>query len=103
MDELIYARYINEEIGYQVFAHNDIKADTILGEYTGEISKDLADKTYAQEFSPQIQGYTGISIHSLKMGNLLRFVNDLGEYNVDKINIPMYGTWRIFYIATQTI
>jgi len=37
MDDLIYGKFINENIGYGVFAKIDIPAYTIIGEYTGEI------------------------------------------------------------------
>jgi len=35
MDEMIYARFINEKIGYGVFAKKDIDSDVIIGEYAG--------------------------------------------------------------------
>ena len=40
MDELLYVKFINEKIGYGVFAQKDLKNNIILGEYTGYITKD---------------------------------------------------------------
>lgn len=42
MDDLIYAQYIDDVLGYGVFAKKDLEKDIIIGEYSGEI---VADRT----------------------------------------------------------
>ncbi len=38
MDDLIYVKFINEKIGYGVFANKFLPKNTIIGEYTGVIT-----------------------------------------------------------------
>ena len=37
------------------------------------------------------------------VGNLLRFVNDMGNYNCEPIFIVHENIWKLFYVATQDI
>jgi len=46
MEEIIYVKFISNEIGYGVYAKKFIKANSIIGEYTGVITDDSDDYTY---------------------------------------------------------
>jgi len=43
MDDLIYASYIQEDIGYGVFAKIDIDEYFVIGEYAGLIDPNYKD------------------------------------------------------------
>ena len=48
-----------------------------------------------------------MSINSENKGNLLRFVNDLEDYNVEAFMAPIpkgiNGRWKVFYKTTKDI
>ena len=37
MDDMVYLKFVDENIGNGVFAKNDLEPNTILGHYTGVI------------------------------------------------------------------
>lgn len=45
MDDLIYVKFINEQIGYGVFAKVNIEPDIIIGQYTGVLREALDSET----------------------------------------------------------
>ena len=47
MDNFLEFKFINEEIGFGVFATQHIPANTVLGEYTGILCLDEGDSTYS--------------------------------------------------------
>ena len=78
MEEIIYVKFISNEIGYGVYAKEFIKANSIIGEYTGVITDDSDDYTYCWTYKSDFKQYkNGLCIDSKYKGNILRFVNDL--------------------------
>jgi hypothetical protein len=47
MDDLIYAQYLDDVLGYGVFAKIDLEKDIIIGKYAGEIVADRKNKKYS--------------------------------------------------------
>lgn len=101
--------------GYGVYATAKIPADTILAEYGGELADldYIESGQYAWE-TPEmlIRNPTNGSVRNLslvidatKIGNLMRFVNDLGEehHNLEPYWVPVDNFWHLFYVTTKEI
>jgi len=100
MDEMIYAKFINPEIGMGVFAHKKIKKNTIIGKYTGYIRIKGEHSAYSWAYYFK---NTHISLDGRYGGNLLRFVNDIPPYNLDTKYIPLDNRWHILYVTNRVI
>lgn len=75
----VYVKWINEKMGYGLFASQDIEEGSYIGEYAGEVRR-------ISRFHPDLNGYcfhyptkfwsmVYYVIDSQKIGNLLRFAN----------------------------
>eukprot|EP00177_Eucheuma_denticulatum_P007210 GFKZ01013119.1.p1 GENE.GFKZ01013119.1~~GFKZ01013119.1.p1 ORF type:complete len:576 (-),score=128.13 GFKZ01013119.1:800-2527(-) len=115
-DNLYVVRHSGDsKKGYGVYATAAIPADTILAEYGGE----LADLDYIESGQyawetpemlirdPKNGSVMNVSlvIDATKVGNLMRFVNDLGEkyHNVEPYWVPVDNFWHLFYVTTKDI
>jgi len=104
MDDILYAKYLGESIGYGVFAKAEIMKNTILGEYTGVIELNPEDTNYAWSYKSYFKELgRNITINSKEEGNLLRFVNDYSTHNIKVLYVPLNNIWRIYYISTANI
>ena len=85
----VFIKKVNERVGYGVFANEDLRPNTFVGEYTGKIvdSKDHRTTTYLFDYpvtcstNPNCQ----YVIDAQLAGNETRFVNDSGESSNCKI------------------
>ena len=50
MDDFICTKFIDEFIGYGVFAKQDIEVGHVIGEYTGEIKEIEKDHLYTWSY-----------------------------------------------------
>ena len=63
MDNLIYFKFISNEIGFGVFALINILANTIIGEYNGLITDKYQNKCkYAWSYNTEFKGFKPESI-----------------------------------------
>lgn len=77
--------------------------DTVIGEYTGEIVLFESNFiTYYKRY-PYKQKNESYIIDASKYGNILKFVNDEGNYNIEAIATPINNKWRIIYRAIKNI
>lgn len=69
MDEFIELKFIDEYVGYGVFARKNIKAYHVLGEVAGEIEETTDDVKYTWKYLSDIPGYEKTGINCRKFGN----------------------------------
>jgi SET domain-containing protein len=103
MDDLIYARFINEYIGYGVFAKQFIKSDTIIGEICGKIEPVNDDSLYTWTYKTSFKGYSKLGINGRYYGNILKYVNDNNIHNVTPIYSVRENVWIVLYVALKDI
>lgn len=116
IDHLYHVRHTGDFVkGYGVYASTDIPEKTILGIYGGELVnvEEIESGQYAWEVptmtlrSPKTGDYLNLSmvVDSSRIGNLLRFVNDLGDeyHNLEPIWVPIDNMWNMFYETSHPI
>lgn len=115
VDNIYHVRHsTNPKKGYSMYASENIPAETILGSYGGELvlSSRLQHGQYAWEApSMFLRTESGVwkehatTLDSSRVGNLLRFVNDLGDdtYNLEPIWVPLQNRWTLFYKTSRPI
>lgn len=101
-------RFINDAIGYGVFAEADIEPGQLVGEYTGRIinTKDLQTSKYSWDYPvdhDQVGNLIKTSLDAADAGNEMRFVNHDFKPNAEVQFIPQGGLWHVCYVATRLI
>lgn len=75
----VYIKWINERKGYGLFALHDLKKDTYVGEYTGEVRKFKRRQdnknSYCFEYQIGENKRSHFTIDAKYMGNIVRFIN----------------------------
>lgn len=104
----ISIKFVNDHVGYGVFAEAPIKVDDFVGEYTGIIQDKafVRDTTYSWVYPIKLNaaGETvAISLDAKFEGNEMRYVNHAQKPNTVKVNIPLDNVWHECYIAVQDI
>ena len=105
-------KYINDKIGYGVFAEEDISANEMVGEYTGELlSRKKVDALpslaqadcvmYVGAFYQKDAIRDHLFVDAKKFGNFTRFINHSGNPNVD--NFSVLGEDGLWHIPVFTI
>lgn len=99
--------WIDEEIGYGVFANAPIKKWSFLGEYAGVVRE-------RKLFFPNVNDYcfsypkhwltlSPLAIDSEKEGNFTRFINHSDHPNLESVSIFFNGTMHIIFRAIRDI
>lgn len=102
--------FIDDHIGYGVFAEEDLEPWQFIGEYTGiivnkELNCFLYDNAYTwnisvfSEYFPQRILY----VDAKKVCNFTRFVNHSYTPNVATLSIYAEGGWHVIYVACKPI
>jgi len=108
----VYIQKINDEIGYGLFAAENLVKGDFVGEYTGviraseELTEVFEDGSYETDFSwdyPDETGKTTLEINGRLEGNELRFVNHNRDFNLDVEHTLHNGQWLIFFVARRDI
>ena len=108
----LYIQKINDQIGYGLFAAENLKKGDFIGEYTGvirvseELTETFEDGSYETDFSwdyPDETGDTALEINGRLEGNELRFANHDRNYNLDVEHTLHKGQWLIFFVARRDI
>lgn len=105
----IYVKFINDTMGYGVFANSPIKSGELIGEYTGVIRNSSNSKDGAWSWSYPNEIYKKdlhipiISVDGKYAGNGLRFVNHSDTPNTTMYRIFLNGYVRTLYIANRDI
>lgn len=101
-------RFINDKIGYGVFAEHDIAKDQFVGEYTGIVMNlaDVKDTKYTWDYLSGYDKYGKqfqVSLDAANAGNEMRFVNHDFNPNAVMKYVPQGGYWHAVYIASRPI
>lgn len=102
----IYIRYIDNVLGYGVFANRDLPALTYIGEYTGVVTRRSPKKT---RFNDYVFGYmagpkgTPFIIDAKSKGNFTRFVNHSDSPNMNSRWVIVGGVTRIIVFTNEFI
>jgi hypothetical protein len=109
----IYIKEITHDIGFGVFAADNIKKNEFIGEYAGVVQvpcENSGEETcngYESDFSwyylDEIDDGTVLEINGRLEGNEMRFVNHGSEPNVDVEHMLYKGQWVIFFKAARRI
>lgn len=99
--------WVNSQIGYGVFAIQDIPAWSFLGEYTGILRKRrsiwLDENDYCFRYPIPKRSWKYLTIDSGKQGNFTRFINHSDLPNAEAISIFYNNSIRIIIRSTQLI
>lgn len=86
LDALI--QWIDPQMGYGVFALNDLPPATFVGEYTGEVRKcRWSDKSNYYCYDYSIGEKTPFLIDAEQQGNLTRFINHSRNSNLEPVSV----------------
>ena len=71
-------RWLGQDVGYGIFAEEDILQDDLIGVYTGSLQdRNLVDsKDYAWAYPAMTKEGGALSLDARQRGNELRFIND---------------------------
>ena len=107
-------RFISDEVGYGLFAEEDLEAGTFIGEYTGVVQEgfdappdDTGKGAYETDYTWDYPDawYEDIlfEINGLKQGNELRYVNHSFEPNLVVEHTLLDNRWAIFFLTEKFI
>ncbi len=109
----VYIQRINEQIGFGLFAADSLKADDLIGEYTGIVQEaynlDISDREtaikteYAWDYPDNIPGLPPLEINARNAGGVLRFVNHSFTPNLRIEHAVIGNEWKIFFVADENI
>ncbi len=104
----LYLQFISEEVGYGVFADEDIDEGQFIQEYTGLVlgNRDLGkNDRFKSDYLLHLCGrdYNQLTIDAEKSGNFTRFINHSYKPNVVTLECTVDGALRIIVTANQHI
>lgn len=106
----IYIQWIDDVVGYGVFAQELIKKDEFIVEYTGVVYSSVDDSTYAWKY-PCVPGGFGVAKRTFMIdgrlcGNEGRFVNDPLDPKAINVKLGLVyvnGCYHVVYLAARDI
>lgn len=101
---LLSIRFVNEAIGFGLFAREDLEAGVFVGEYTGIVRSN--SKHYSQASCAYACSYSsdgGMEVNAFEWGNLLRFVNHALEPNCEFRPVTHRNLRHIIVVTTCKI
>lgn len=99
-------RWLGKDVGYGIFAEQDIAKDELIGIYTGVVMDrvKIGSKDYAWAYPATTTRGTRISLDAKYEGNELRFINHSYNPNsVVRFIIGIDGLWHVCYVASKEI
>jgi len=109
----VYIKKIDDQMGYGLFTARSLKADELIGEYTGIIQeafdlnpsdKETSVRTeYAWDYPDKIPGLPPLEINARYAGGVLRFVNHSFQPNLRIEHTVVENEWKIFFVADENI
>jgi len=100
-------RFIDDQIGYGVFAESDLKPNTFIGEYTGLLRKREKRRdqknSYCFEYLIGETIDTPLTIDARDQGNHTRFINHANDANCDLILIFNYEVMKIIIYTNRFV
>lgn len=107
-DRRFSVQFVNVDRGYGLFAEVPIQKGRVVGEYTGVLTEDDSDSDYQWTYKGEVRRNSStkpleLSTDARYAGNLMRFVNDGPNPNIDSVFVPWKGIWRVLYVAKRFI
>jgi hypothetical protein len=103
----LHVEFIDDVVGFGVFADRTIEAGDVLGEYAGMVSykTEVPDGTYGYTYPPLNYGTEDIllSIDATHMGNVSRFINHSPDEPIHHDYEFYNGHWHVVFTAQRTI
>lgn len=104
-----YVKWVNDKIGYGLFARCDIPEKGLIGEYTGEVRRSSSFDSRSWSWNYPLQSSfrtympSDFSITGHRYGNELRFVNHSNFPNAEGVMVFSHQLWHLVYIAKKVI
>jgi SET domain-containing protein len=100
----LYIKFVNETVGFGVFAEQDIDKGVIVGEYTGHaISVSHLEKINLKDDSYAIGPLYGIVVDAKKVGNITRFINHSAKPNLVTVGLYKCNYPCVVLISSEPI
>lgn len=100
-------RWVDEEIGYGVFAEVDIREGSFIGEYTGIVRrlyrKHPDHNAYCFHYPTCLWSIKYYAVDALRDGNLLRFINHSDRPNLYPLCAVDRGLLHQIFVAKRLI
>lgn len=99
-------RWLGDDVGYGVFASEDIEAEGFIGIYTGEVVARTSYMSVDYAWAYPLKTLEGgkIILDAKFIGNEMRFVNDSRTPNcIVKYVLGFDGIWHVCYVALTPI
>lgn len=105
----VYVKWISEDVGYGLFASEDIEEGNLIGEYSGVVclKKQVNNMTWSWKYPIKgtfLEPYDAVtSVNGGELGNELRFANHSDDRNTSPIMVHDGDTWVNCYFARKPI
>ncbi len=110
----IYIKKIDDDIGFGVFAAENIESDAFIGEYAGVVqisgkythcfqSESGYESDYSWYFPDKLEDAPPLEINGRFAGNEMRFVNHGHSPNLRVEHTLHQNLWIIFFVAARDI
>jgi hypothetical protein len=100
-------RFIDEKVGFGVFAEQRIPSCAFAGEYRGVVQerkrKELKGKLHCARYTVWEMGRRQFSLDAAKMGNFTRFINHSDKPNLSFQSVYWKGIPRMIFVALKEI
>jgi hypothetical protein len=99
--------YIDDVLGYGIFANQEIKEGQYVGEYVGEIKRYLPLRFRRNDYLGELRVGEEVPLKFIidaeKKGNLTRFINHSISPNLQSLTVITQGMMHVIFVAKQTI
>lgn len=103
----ILVRWIDDRMGYGVFATEDLPINFYIGEYTGMVRKRKRrqdrENSYCFEYRIGNWDSNPYVIDARDQGNFTRFINHSDSPNLEPINVHLGGVAHIVLVTVRAI
>ena len=100
-------RWIDEDVGYGLYAEEAIEAGEYVGEYTGTVRRN--DRRYFEPLNNYCYEYPVLDeigrsfVIDATRGNATRFINHSFDPNLKPIHVFVEGFYHLIFIAIKRI
>lgn len=100
-------KWINDDLGYGLFANNDFPGETFIGEFTGSIKilnrKHASPNAYCFHYPTRFWSWDYTLIDAQKGGNETRFINHSDRPNLKPLCLCEKNLLHIVFISNTNI
>lgn len=103
-------RWVSDQVGYGIFAEEDIQPGDLVVEYTGKLQRTVEDTVYSFSYPPDNKSShfkaplpSSCHLNAMHYGNEARFANHSDDPNLETKFVFQGGAWHIIYVAKKKI